>query len=71
MTHKFTRRDFLKLGTAGIASAVLAGCEMPRRWVTLEPFVRPPEEQLAGEATWYASTCRGIARLAAALSSVS
>ncbi len=58
MTHKFTRRDFLKLGTAGIASAVLAGCEMPRRWVTLEPFVRPPEEQLAGVATWYASTCR-------------
>jgi anaerobic selenocysteine-containing dehydrogenase len=53
-----TRRDFLKLGAAGAASAVLAGCQTPRRWVVLEPFVRPPEEQLAGVATWYASTCR-------------
>jgi anaerobic selenocysteine-containing dehydrogenase len=58
MTHEVTRRDFLKIGAAGIASAVLAGCQQPRRWVTLEPYVRPPEEQLAGVATWYASTCR-------------
>jgi anaerobic selenocysteine-containing dehydrogenase len=58
MTHEVTRRDFLKIGAAGIASAVLAGCQQPRRWVTLEPYVRPPEEQLAGIATWYASTCR-------------
>jgi anaerobic selenocysteine-containing dehydrogenase len=53
-----TRRDFLRLGAAGVASAVLAGCQTPRRWVDLEPYVRPPEEQLAGVATWYASTCR-------------
>ncbi len=26
--------------------------------LALEPFVRPPEEVLPGEATWYASTCR-------------
>jgi anaerobic selenocysteine-containing dehydrogenase len=26
--------------------------------VALEPYVRPPEEQLAGVATWFASTCR-------------
>ncbi len=58
MTHQVTRRDFLKLGAAGLASAVLAGCQSPRRWVELEPYVRPPEEQLAGVATWYASTCR-------------
>jgi anaerobic selenocysteine-containing dehydrogenase len=58
MTHEVTRRDFLKIGAAGIASAVLAGCQQPRRWVALEPYVRPPEEQLAGIATWYASTCR-------------
>jgi anaerobic selenocysteine-containing dehydrogenase len=58
MTGEVTRRDFLKIGGAGIATLVLAGCQRPRRWVTLEPYVRPPEEQLAGVATWYASTCR-------------
>jgi anaerobic selenocysteine-containing dehydrogenase len=55
---KISRRDFLKVGVAGVASAVLAGCQFPRRWVVLEPYVRPPEEQLAGQAAWYASTCR-------------
>ena len=58
MSHKITRRDLLKIGAVGAASAVLAGCEKPRRWVELEPYVRPPEQQLAGVATWYASTCR-------------
>lgn len=58
MTHPITRRDFVKLGATGLATAVLAGCQAPRRWVVLEPYVRPPEEQLAGIATWYASTCR-------------
>jgi anaerobic selenocysteine-containing dehydrogenase len=58
MTHKVTRRSFLRIGAASLAGAVLAGCERPRRWVNLEPYVRPPEEQLAGVATWYASTCR-------------
>ena len=58
MSHKVTRRGFLKIGAASLAGAVLAGCEKPRRWVNLEPYVRPPEEQLAGVATWYASTCR-------------
>lgn len=58
MTHKISRRNFLKIGAAGAATAVLAGCQSPRRWVVLEPYVRPPEEQLAGVATWYASTCR-------------
>jgi anaerobic selenocysteine-containing dehydrogenase len=58
MSHKITRRDFLKIGAAGATTAVLAGCQAPRRWVELEPYVRPPEQQLAGVATWYASTCR-------------
>lgn len=58
MAHRINRRDFLKIGAAGAASAVLAGCQSPRRWIVLEPYVRPPEEQLAGQATWYASTCR-------------
>lgn len=58
MTEGITRRGFLKLTAAGAALTVLAGCQQPRRWVTLEPYVTAPEEQLAGEATWYASTCR-------------
>ncbi|MBN1963207.1 MAG: molybdopterin-dependent oxidoreductase [Anaerolineae bacterium] len=53
-----TRRDFLKISAAGTATAVLAGCQSSERWVTLEPYVRAPEEQLAGVANWYASTCR-------------
>jgi anaerobic selenocysteine-containing dehydrogenase len=58
MPPKITRRGFLKIGAAGATTAVLTGCQRPRRWVSLEPFVRPPEEQVSGSATWYASTCR-------------
>ena len=59
MTKKISRRTFLKVGLVGsVSAAVLTGCNFPQRWVTLEPYVVPPEEQLAGEATWYASTCR-------------
>jgi anaerobic selenocysteine-containing dehydrogenase len=58
MSPAVSRRNFLRLGGASVAAAVLAGCQRPRRWVALEPYVRPPEEQLAGVATWYASTCR-------------
>ena len=55
----FTRRDFLKIGAAGTATAILAGCSQEtERFVTLEPYVRAPEEQLAGNPTFYASTCR-------------
>ena len=58
MAHPISRRDFLRIGAAATATAVLTGCLPPRPWVILEPFVKPPEEQLAGVATWYASTCR-------------
>ncbi|MGW8249492.1 MAG: molybdopterin-dependent oxidoreductase, partial [Anaerolineales bacterium] len=58
MVKSINRRGFLKLGAAGAAVSVLAGCKNPRRWVVLEPYVRPPEEQLDGIPTWYASTCR-------------
>jgi len=58
VTPKITRRNFLRFATLGAGATILAGCANPRRWVTLEPYVRPPEEQLAGVATWYASTCR-------------
>ncbi len=55
----FTRRDFLKIGAAGTATAILAGCAQENeRWVKLEPYVRAPEEQLAGIPNWYATTCR-------------
>lgn len=58
MPPQITRRNFLKAGALGAASTILAGCQNPRRWVILEPYVKPPEEQIAGVATWYASTCR-------------
>ncbi len=58
MTRGITRREFIRIGVVGAAAAVLTGCLPPRAWVVLEPYVRPPEEQLAGVATWYASTCR-------------
>jgi anaerobic selenocysteine-containing dehydrogenase len=58
MVNKLTRRQFLRLGIAGTTTAVITGCQSRRRWELLEPFVRPPEEQLAGMPTWYASTCR-------------
>jgi anaerobic selenocysteine-containing dehydrogenase len=58
MPDGITRRHFLKLTAVSTAAAVLAGCQQPRRWVTLEPYVIPPEQQLAGVPTWYASTCR-------------
>ena len=48
MTHKITRRNFLKIGTLGMASGILAGCQKPRRWVTLEPYVRPPKNSWPG-----------------------
>ena len=54
---RVSRRTFLKVGAASGVAFALAGC-MPRTPVVLEPYVRPPEEQLAGQATWYASTCR-------------
>jgi anaerobic selenocysteine-containing dehydrogenase len=58
MSPPITRRDFLKLGLAGTTAAVFSGCQPSRRLVNLEPYVRPPEEQLSGVATWYATTCR-------------
>ncbi|NLF76694.1 MAG: twin-arginine translocation signal domain-containing protein, partial [Chloroflexi bacterium] len=54
-----TRRNFLKISAAGTATAILAGCSQEsERWVTLEPYVRAPEEQLAGVPNYYATTCR-------------
>src|SRR4030066_824624 len=55
MTKRLSRRDFIKM--AGIATAV-TGFAPAVRSIVLEPYVRPPEEVLPGQATWYASTCR-------------
>ena len=57
MSRRLTRVVSLRAGITGAATAVLAGCQSPPAWVTLEPYVLPPEEQIAGDATWYASTC--------------
>src|SRR5574341_2301523 len=58
MTRNISRRNFFKFaaGAVGITGAV--GLSPAVRRVALEPFVRPPEEVLPGQATWYASTCR-------------
>jgi anaerobic selenocysteine-containing dehydrogenase len=55
MVKKIDRRDFLKFA-AGIG--VSTGIVSSARKVVIEPFVRPPEEELPGRATWYATTCR-------------
>ncbi len=55
MTKRLSRRDFIKI--AGIATAA-TGFAPAVRSIVLEPYVRPPEEALPGQATWYASTCR-------------
>lgn len=55
MSKKLSRRDFLKI-TTGTTAAV--GFAKKVRQIVLEPFVQPPEEELPGRATWYASTCR-------------
>lgn len=52
--NDFSRRNFLKV-TSAAASAT--GIAAAARKVLLEPYVRPPEEELPGRANWYASTC--------------
>ena len=49
-----SRRDFLKFLGFSTAAASLAACEAPIQKVI--PFVVKPEETIAGNANWYAST---------------
>ncbi len=58
MFTEFTRRDFFK--KAGVLSAALAlsGCGGNRAEERLVPFLRAPEEEVAGVFTDYASLCR-------------
>ena len=55
MPKTLTRREFLKIAAGATAATGLAPAV---RSIVIEPFVRPPEELLPGQATWYASTCR-------------
>src|SRR4030066_105205 len=55
MPKTLTRREFLKIAAGATAATGLAPAI---RSIVIEPFVRPPEELLPGQATWYASTCR-------------
>ena len=60
MTDGLDRRRFLKvLGVTGGGAAVLAGCGIgPEPTEKLIPYLIPPEDQIPGTPTWYASTCR-------------
>src|SRR5574337_1178598 len=58
MTKKLSRRDFLKIAVGATAAT---GLSPAVRRIVLEPFVRPPEDVLPGQATWYASACRQCA----------
>ncbi|NIM51168.1 MAG: molybdopterin-dependent oxidoreductase [Gemmatimonadales bacterium] len=52
------RRRFLRvLGAAGGGAAALSGCSTDRV-EKLIPYLVPPENQIPGIATWYASSCR-------------
>ena len=55
MPKTLTRREFLQIAAGATAATGLAPAV---RRVLIEPFVHPPEEELPGQATWYASTCR-------------
>jgi molybdopterin-containing oxidoreductase family iron-sulfur binding subunit len=49
------RRQFLKLGGAAAFATLFGGCEKARKQII--PFGLPPENQILGEALWYASAC--------------
>jgi anaerobic selenocysteine-containing dehydrogenase len=62
MSEKISRRDFLKLATAGAATtAVLTGCGPASRYVVREPYMEMPEYTYNGLSTYYATTCRECA----------
>jgi anaerobic selenocysteine-containing dehydrogenase/Fe-S-cluster-containing dehydrogenase component len=52
------RRRFLKvLGVTGGGATALSGCSTDKV-EKLIPYLVPPQDQIPGVATWYASTCR-------------
>jgi len=62
MSKQISRRDFLKLASAGAATtAVLTGCGPASRYVVREPYMKMPEYTYNGLSTYYATTCRECA----------
>ncbi|HEY5901686.1 MAG TPA: molybdopterin-dependent oxidoreductase [Anaerolineales bacterium] len=58
MSENLSRRDFLKLASAGAATtAVLTGCGPASRYVRREPYTKMPEYTYNGQSTQYATTC--------------
>ncbi len=58
MSEKISRREFLKLASAGAATtAVLTGCGPSSRYVKREPYTKMPEYNYNGLSTYYATTC--------------
>jgi len=56
MPEKISRRSFLKLAAG---TMILSACApVAYKAGQFEPYVVPPEEELPGDPTWYASTCR-------------
>ena len=57
-SNGMNRRRFLTvLGVTGGGTAALGGCSSDEV-EKLIPYLVPPENQIPGIATWYASTCR-------------
>jgi anaerobic selenocysteine-containing dehydrogenase len=62
MSEKISRRDFLKLATAGVTgTAILTGCGPASRYIKREPYTKMPEYTYNGLNTFYATTCRECA----------
>ncbi len=58
MSSGMDRRRFLKvLGVTGGAATALTGCST-ENVEKLIPYLVPPDNEIPGLATWYASTCR-------------
>ncbi len=58
MSERVTRRDFLKIAALGAgASTVLTGCGPASRYVKRQPYSEMPEYILAGQSTYFATTC--------------
>jgi anaerobic selenocysteine-containing dehydrogenase len=58
MSQQISRRDFLKVSSAGVVATVLTGCGPISRYVKREPYFQMPEYSYNGLSTYFATTCR-------------